>query len=178
LARSPGVVGAMAAAGALLTVAVASRPVFVGAAEAAAVQSDITDGCRYDLGLRVQTGRVFRSAAPDEASTELIPTRIRLLADATRMHGVQPPAVTVEAGNVEVLSDTAERGQGVVQLVSRTGAFSHVPIRSRAPGDPNAGLWLPDTTAAVLHVKAGDTVPVDLGSGHVAKSASQPCSAI
>ena len=175
VARSPSVLAAIVAAGMLLALAVAARPVFVGSAEAAAVQSDLTDGCRYDIGLRIQTGRVFGSAAPDQASVDRLPERTRLLADATRMRGVLPPVVTVGAGNVEVLRDGVARGQGIVQLFSRTGAFDKVHVLSRAPGDPDAGLWLPDTTAALMHARAGDVVPVALGSG---RTISAPVAAV
>ena len=164
LARSPGVLAAMAGAGFLLTLAVASRPVFLGSAGAAAVASDIKDGCRYEIGLRVTAGRILRVAEADQANLARLPERTRLLAQASAGDGVQPVVTTVAAGNVEVLSPQGERGQGVVQLFSRTGSFDHVNVRARAVDvAAEDGLWVPDTTAALLHVGAGDSVRVAMG---------------
>jgi putative ABC transport system permease protein len=162
LVRSPGVLGAVAGAGFLLTLAVASRPVFLGSAGAAAVESDIRDGCRYEIGMRVVAGRIRAVAQPDEASIARIAPRTAQLAAATRGDGVQPVITTVFGGNAELQTPQGERGQGVVQLFSRNGAFNHVHVRSRAP-DAEAGIWVPDTTAALLHVTAGDTMNVAMG---------------
>ncbi|HEV7885992.1 MAG TPA: FtsX-like permease family protein, partial [Acidimicrobiales bacterium] len=169
LARSPGVLAAIAGAGFLLSLAVASRPVFLGSAASAAVDSDITEGCRYEVGLRVTTGRIRRAAEADQADVARIPLRTRMLTQAARGDGVQPLITTVSAGNGELVTAQGEQGQGVVQLFSRTGAFTQVHVRAQDPGVQAAhdGLWVPDTTAALLHIAPGQTVDLDMGNGHV-----------
>lgn len=173
LARSPGVLGAVAGAGFLLTLAVASRPVFLASAGAAAVDSDIRDGCRYDIGLRITSGRTPRTAIPDRANVARIPDRTRLIDGAVKGQPVQPTIVTVAGGTAELTTPQGERGQGVVQLFARTGATDHVNVMQRAANpaatanDPN-GVWLPDTTAALLQAKPGDTVTAQLGNDRTA----------
>jgi putative ABC transport system permease protein len=167
LRRAPGVLAAVAGAGFLLTLAVASRPMFLGSAGAAAVDSDLRDGCRYTVGFRLQAGRVFRASEPDQADPASIAPRTKLLAAASKSKAtsLQPTVVTVTGGNGEIVSPTGERGQGVVQLFSRTGATSPKNIEvTQPPLTPTAkGIWIPDTTAELLHVGPGSKVDVRLG---------------
>jgi putative ABC transport system permease protein len=161
LARSPGVLAAVAGAGFLLALAVASRPVFLSSAASAAIASDLKDGCRYEVGLRVAAGRIRRAAEADQADVSAIPRRTALLNRATGGPGVEPTVITVTGGNAQAITPQGERGQGVIQLFSRTGASNHVAVRQGGGAD---GLWLPDTTAALLEVGAGDMVGLNLGA--------------
>src|SRR3954468_15542428 len=144
--RARGVVVAIAASAFLLTLAVASRPLFVASAGAAAIERDLRDGCRYDVGLRVGTGRTPRAVAPDEADLAAIPRRTALLEQAAGADSLQPPIITVAGGTVEVANPNTEPKRELEQLLSRTGAFGHVNPRSRPSSDQYQGLWLPDTT--------------------------------
>lgn len=167
LLRAPGVLAAITGAAFLLTLAVSSRPVFLGSAGAAAIDSDLQDGCRYEVGLRVSAGRIRRVAEADAADVAAIPRRTGLLTAAgpARNRNILPVVTTVTGGNAEVVGRTGQRGDGAVQLFSRTGAFDHVNIKAgpTTTAPHSEGLWLPDTTAGLLGVTAGDTVQLRFG---------------
>ena len=58
--RSPALFAGVGVAGVVLGLAAGSRPVFISSATSGALQQDLTNGCAYDVGLRV----VRRVAVP------------------------------------------------------------------------------------------------------------------
>jgi putative ABC transport system permease protein len=162
LLRSPAVAGAVAAASAVLVLVVASPTLFVSAVGGAAIRSDIVDGCRYGIGMTLasETPIPGRGTAPDSFEA-----RRRFVDDiAARTPGTTDPVVTMSVNPVDATSGRERPGDGQVQLMSRTGAADHVRWVDGGPGD---GVWLPDRTAELLDVGAGDDIAVVIDGARI-----------
>lgn len=152
--RSPSLFLGVAAAAFVLGLAGGSRAMFASSTARASLAHDVEEGCRFDVGLRVERtvavagGEAFGPLAPlDDAG--------RALDDAVApVEGIDPAVVTLIADGGQV---SAGGAQAVVQLIERTGALRHIEVLDEAPGP---GAWLPDVLADDLGVAAGDTVDV------------------
>lgn len=156
--RSPSLFLGVAAAAFVLGLAGGSRAMFASSTARASLSHDVEQGCRFDVGLRVERtaglagGGAFGPFAPLDDGTAALDAAV------APVRGIDGAIVTLIGDGGRVAAGEA---QAVVQLVERTGARQHIEVLDEAPG---AGAWLPDVLADVLAddlgVAAGDTVDI------------------
>ena len=147
------------AAAAVLVLVVSSPTMFISAVGAAAVRSDIVDGCRYGVGLTVETATPLPGAGDPADSFEARQRYLDRLQEATP--GMTPVVVTMGSGPATVSTGKERPGEGGLQILSRTGAEREVRWVAGGPGQ-GQGLWLPDRSAELLRAGPGDEVDVIL----------------
>ncbi len=150
LLHFPGVALAVVAAALLLTLATTSTKLFVASAGGEVLRQQLADA-PTDPPLSIT---LFNSAV-DPLSLHKIDDGIQRTvsqhAPALRRGGL-----TVLGVGMDVLRPGRHKAANV-QLASRTGFLDHVRPLQRAGGE---GVWLTDTTARELGVRAGQTVLV------------------
>jgi hypothetical protein len=152
LRRFPGVLFAVIGAAMILAVATASGPLFLSSAGAAALGEHLTQAAGIPALTVVGFGPVSR---------EFIgPADDALRATGRRVPQLEPPVLSVVADLSAIRAGSKAR-EVQVHLISRTGFLRHV----RAQGSPaQAGVWLSDSDAEALGVRAGDVLRFRSGS--------------
>lgn len=139
LASSPGVLAAVTITGLVLGFTVASRPILIAGAAAAAQASAIEDGCPFLVGLKVGRPAVFGLERRGLPTMESVGNALDAAVEPVRPLGQR--VVTVFVGSAGV-------GQGrtatPVQVIARTGFEDHVDVVASSPS-ARAGAWVPDT---------------------------------
>ncbi len=179
--RSPALLAGVGVAGIVLGLAAGSRPVFISSATSGALHQDLVKGCAYDVGLRVvrdaRTPGVTATAPPPTGTgpgqavatppneggpVDLQVAGAALAAAVGNTPHLGTPVTTILAGATDVApADPRPAGGKVapeqISLIARQGASSHIHVLAAAA---TPGIWLPDTTAALLHVGAGDRINI------------------
>jgi putative ABC transport system permease protein len=152
LRRFPGVLFAVIGAAVVLAVATASGPLFLSSAGAAALGEHLTQARRNPALTVTGFGPVSQAF--------IGPADGALRATGRRVPQLEPPVLSVVA-DLSAIHAGSKAGEASVHLISRTGFLSHV----RAQGSPaQAGVWLSDTDATALGVRAGDVLRFRSGS--------------
>jgi putative ABC transport system permease protein len=148
LLHFPGVALAAIVASLILALATTSTRLFIASTGEAVLRQQF-DGAPTNPALAITVFDSYVDPASlddrDQSLRQIVSDRAPRLGDGT---------FTVLAGRVDVLGP---RGAAHVQPASRTGFADQVHPLQRAPGD---GVWLSDTTATAVGVRAGDTVLV------------------
>lgn len=163
LARYPGLLAAVLGSGLVLAVAAASQSMFVSAAANATLEKNVDQLCPWGVGLSVEDAGALSGTTKFRgrpiAASALFAQRSRYLASLTRSwRALSPPIITILAFDpltVRRASGAGRTGRATVQLLTRDGALSHVRVLQSAPGP---GVWITDTTAAAIGVRAGDRI--------------------
>ncbi|HSJ95367.1 MAG TPA: hypothetical protein VK896_15155, partial [Gaiellaceae bacterium] len=169
LRRYPGVLAALVAAAALLTLAAAAGPLFVSASASAAVGDELRRLTPFGAGAYV---RVTGPVAPEQVEAFGDPTfaeRTAALEEATEdLPGRGGIVATILGPELDATGPADGAGADLeVRLLARTGALEHV---RRLEGGDGPGLWLADTVAEQLGLEPGDRVLLgpDASGGRVA----------
>ncbi len=164
LLHSASLLWAVVVAAIVLGIAGGSRPLFVSSAASAAINSDITHGCAFDVGMRVQRQASTKTPGPPRVVGEPIPP-VELAAGTNALNeavaglpGLAPVVVTLFGGTAQIRgADDAKTSQ--VQLLSRTGARQHLQVVHEVAAP---GIWLPDSTARAIGVAAGEHITLEV----------------
>lgn len=146
--RSPALAVGVAVAAFVLGLAGLSRPLFSASAGRASLQQDLEEGCRFEVGLRVERAGV--EGDPDDATPALDEA-------VAPIAGVGPVVVTSLGGNAALAGP--DGATETVQLVRRDGFADHVDV---VAGGDGPGAWVTDTVAEPLGLAPGDEVEVAL----------------
>ncbi|HET9545267.1 MAG TPA: hypothetical protein VFO88_06795, partial [Gaiellaceae bacterium] len=157
LRRYPGVLAALVAAAALLTLAAAAGPLFVSASASAAVGDELRRLTPFGAGAYV---RVTGPVAPEQVEAFGDPTfaeRTAALGEATEdLPGRGGIVATILGPELDATGPADGAGADLeVRLLARTGALEHVRLLE---GGDGPGLWLADTVAEQLGLEPGDRV--------------------
>ena len=136
LLRQPAVFLALVGASAILAVAAASGPLFLSTIGTASLHAQARQSCPEDAQPTVL------ASVPTSGVAAAAADGVRDFA----AQGLRPAYVAADG--------YAHVGTGLVHLFARPGALAHV---TRLTADTGAaGVWVPDTFAAKLHLRAGD----------------------
>jgi putative ABC transport system permease protein len=154
---------AVAAAGATLVLAVASATggLFLSSAENGLLARTEATFCPSDIGFRVTTsgplGGVFHSNTGQVVSAATLLRRrdASIREQVGDLPDIGAPTLTImkQAGSYQLGRPGGPTS--AVRVMSRDGALSHVDVVSSAGG---SGVWVPDTIAAALHIRPGQTL--------------------
>jgi len=166
LRRAPSALVTVVGGALLLGFVASAQPLTVSASGAAALHADLTNGCPFDVGLRIQ--RELAVPGVDPSTSDLNQPSDVTIDAATRLIQGAGSGVAHVGSTVTTIFTSGqipnERTGGVperVQLVARTGAYRELGLPSASiSSDP--GIWLPDTTASLLKVAAGDEIHVTM----------------
>jgi putative ABC transport system permease protein len=142
--------------GIVLGVVASSPPLFLSSVGTSAFRAQIAQTSVGFAGLTV--------TEEGPATADRIAYRQRLLSDALEpVPGIGSEQFTLIGSGASVSAPgTSAPPVPVIQL-TRTGFTSHIRAMSTAPGRAD-GIWLADTTARDLGVRAGDRVRVDVAN--------------
>ena len=172
LLRFPALFLAMGSAVLILALASAASPVFLSSVGNATLQRTLRETCPWDAGLEMRipaplSGRDFFYSgigSPPQAGP-LPPALVALgQADALVRKSFAPVAKTlpvrwyVVGSSLQATRPDSSREFGSVRLLTKDAALSHIVKLSSAGGD---GVWVPDTVANVLGVKAGGAIRLE-----------------
>jgi putative ABC transport system permease protein len=165
LLREPMAAIAVVAATAVLGLVVAAGPLFVSSVGTAALHDAAAKQCRQDNQISVvnasgvTVGAQVAGPQPEAAVAAGDPVVRAAFARA----GLPAPLVTRYAS--VSTGDTSGALPAEVGLFAAPGALEHVRLLSRVPG---TGVFLTDTYAARLGLRAGDRLPIARGSLRIA----------
>ena len=168
LLRFPGLFVAVAVGALLLALTTASFPVFVSSSETATLAEGIEEANRFGAGVTIIQGDAYEPPArfSDEfeefTGLDLSPgspptweQRTKLVDKGLgRVEHLGEVVTTVGGPNVDVVAP-GDDDDYQIHLMDRTGFEQHVEVVETADVD---GIWIADTTASGLKVKAGDDV--------------------
>ena len=150
--RHPATLLAVAGATAVLAVAAAGQPFYVSSTDAGAFASQMAQRCPGTMGISV-TAAVAPAGAAAESAALARRAAVDLAQAGARSDALEAPVSTLAAAGLPV---SAPGGRSsVITLYDRGGDTGHVHVLRRATGE---GLWITDSTAALLGVSAGDTI--------------------
>jgi len=171
LARYPGLLLAIAGAGAILAAAAAAAPVFVSSAGNATLRKGLQPLCPWGVGLQANT-----YFPPDTTSNDLTTAfseADRQIRSSVRGLHVAPGIVTIFlADRAEASIPGPRERRATVQIAARDGALNHV---QRLEQTNVEGVWITDTTAHALDAAPGDEITLSVGTG---KTVSVPVAGV
>ena len=157
LVRFPGLLIAVLAAAALVSLTTVAAPVFISAAGG-------------DLFERFSTGDRLRPPALTVTSAGYSAGNVARYRDRLLRAAVEPLTGTgVHTATGEALDITFGAGSDPARLVARSTALEHVELVEGSP-DETGGLWLADYTAERIGAKVGDEVGLVPSLGSPARS--------
>lgn len=143
---------AVAGATAILAVAAASGPLFLGSLRTATLHERAAQVCPQAS----QPGIANPTSTPQSgADVRHADTRVR---DATRRAGLPAPYLVAHAS--AAIPPTGGAGMDEVELLSRPGAVEHVHVLRSAGG---SGLWLPESLARGAGLRPGRSITLGTG---------------
>jgi putative ABC transport system permease protein len=160
--RYPPVVVAVAGVALVLAVTGASAPLFLSSTANAALAGQLANRCPANSGFVLDsvgqvTGRFTPTAAgPPVAAAAVTQDRERLLGQATGGIAHLGPVVRTVRNLVVEVGRTGHAPERV-SVMWRQGGLAHVDRLAEAGGH---GVWLADTTAGRIGVRAGQTIKV------------------
>jgi putative ABC transport system permease protein len=196
LFRYPQILAGVAAAALILSAASATGPLFLSSAGSVALRDRIQRGSVWDAGLTVVqyaplSGRATTESGLSSAAADLFHQRDEELHAAAALPHLAPEMLTILGSKVTLTAGTGaatpgsgsaagSSGTGRVprsppvqaQLLTRTGFLPH--LRPVDGGTGSAGVWLAESTATAVGVRAGDTVTLSVRQG----TASAPVAGI
>ena len=132
----------------------AGQPQYLSSSASGALANQLDQRCAYTVGASIVGGVALSDAARQTAALDRRTARDLTAAGApSRALG---PSVTTLAIDGRSLT-TSSGSSAPVTLYDRSGALSHVRIESSVAHGPD-GVWLTDSVAAQLGVRAGDVV--------------------
>ncbi len=150
----------------MLGLAAGSKSLFVSSSSAASLSEDLTRGCAFDVGLRVERSVSVPGSAAGTTAAPGVPfeqATNRLAARTGQINGLGPGVVTLFTGPADAFVPGQERlGQGGIQVISRTGALAQSVV---VASSGKKGIWLADTTAKEIGASAGQTVTLRFNEG-------------
>lgn len=171
LFRFPGLLLAMGSAVLILAVASAAGPMFLSSAGNATLQRTLAESCPWDTGLEMRipaplSGVDFFYYGLGPPPSGPAPGAVAALrtADSQVRKSFGPVSRTlpvrwyVVGSSVQATKPGSGRGFGSVRLLTKDAALNHIAKVSSAGGE---GVWVPDTVANVLHVKAGGRITLE-----------------
>jgi putative ABC transport system permease protein len=153
LAFFPAIAGAVVASAVILTLSTAGGPLFQSSAGTAVIRSGIQD--QGGLALSVKTRGTLAQDIVDYQEREL--TRA-----TTPIASLGPVTTTLIGPKANLRTDDPSTKPASVTLLYRTGYLAHIDVLTSASGD-GSGVWIPDVTAKVLHLTAGDLLTIANG---------------
>jgi hypothetical protein len=150
----------------LLALASSSFPLFVSAAESSSLSEAVAGTSSYGAGAEVQQDSLL-TPAPRESHAGSVPFEQRDRALQERLAGVPhlgPRVFTILGPVVSAQSPDLKDRFLPVRLLAKTDWESHVTKVSDAGGQ---GVWIADTIASTLGLKAGDNLDLTLGNHSV-----------
>ena len=147
----------------ILAIASASSPAFLSAAGNRAFQDGMAPFCPYTATAQITSyiplvGRV----ALGSGSQRIAATDASVQHAITGIANLDPVVHTILGGPLSASKTGAPSAFHQVRLVERDGALDHVQKLQSAEG---SGVWITDTSAAAMKVKAGDSIKLDSGAG-------------
>jgi len=175
LLRFPGLFIAVAVGALLLSLTIASFPLFISSSESATLSEGVAVANRFGAGVTIIQGDTFEPPArlaeryEEFSGLEVGPgapptweQRTALVEKGLgRVEHLGDVVVTVIGPNVDASKPGDDRSFPV-HLLDRTGWPDHVEVVDRADVD---GIWLADTTASGLGVEPGDDIVLRSSDG-------------
>ena len=150
LLRFPGIFAAVLAAAIILGVASVASPIFLSSAGSAALEKQRSTVSRQGQGLKV----ISYSSLTGEAWRE----QDALLNQAVApIPHVEPRILTILGSIANVTTKGTPPRQAQVRLLTRTGFEPEIVQISSVDGP---GVWISDTTAKQLRLRAGDSLSI------------------
>jgi hypothetical protein len=153
LLRHRSALAAVAAAGALVTLAASSGPLVTTAAASSALKDELVDLTPFGTGLTM-TG-IGQSSRPAAGMIQAEDARESALSSLGKRLGLEKPVYSVETA-VPVTVST-ETGDVPLNLLARTGVVDHVHVLAKRSGP---GVYISNFTARIAGLKPGGRLKV------------------
>lgn len=166
--RFPGLLLASGSAVLILAVASAAGPLFLSSAANATLQRTLAETCPWAAGLEMQVPTplageeyiYFGLGPPPQESgrpalVALNQADEELRRAFSRVRNTVPLQWSVAGTSVDAAIPGGKRTFGLVRLLTKDGGLSHIMKVSSAGG---GGVWIPDTVADVLRIRAGGAI--------------------
>jgi putative ABC transport system permease protein len=149
----------------VLGLSAGSRPVFVSSAASGSLQTDIDDGCRFAVGLKIErTVDVPGAVPPEQPEAPAFADASEALDAAVAGAPGLDRNVTLLGQRVQISAGTGDGERFSALPIARDGYRDHIQVITQVDAP---GVWVPDILTDLLHVQAGDLVTIDLDGGPV-----------